>query len=73
MDWTGCESIQVLPGKVSGVPLVKGTRIPPDVVVGDYELGSPIEQIEENYAGLSRDVIARLIAFADAHDGQFVS
>jgi uncharacterized protein (DUF433 family) len=68
MDWTECDLVEVVPGKVSGRPIVKGTRIPPEVIVGDFELGSPIEEIEENYPSLSRDVILRLIAFADAHE-----
>jgi uncharacterized protein (DUF433 family) len=68
MDWTECDLVEVVPGKVSGRPIVKGTRIPPEVIVGDFELGSPIEEIEENYTSLSRDVILRLIAFADAHE-----
>jgi len=70
MDWTGCELVEVVEGKVSGVPLVKGTRIPPEVIVGDYELGSPLEEIEENYPGVSRATILRLISFAHEEDRQ---
>ena len=73
MDWTGCELVEVVEGKVSGVPLVKGTRIPPEVIVGDYELGSPLEEIEENYPGVSRATILRLIAFAHQQDRQLAS
>jgi uncharacterized protein (DUF433 family) len=33
MDWTGCEIVEVIPGKVSGVPLIKNSRVPADLVV----------------------------------------
>ncbi len=45
MDWNGCELVEVIPGKVSGVPLVKGTRIPADVIVGNFDAGSPVDEI----------------------------
>ena len=46
-----------------GVPLVKGTRIPADQLVEEYQLGSPIEEIVENYE-LPDDKVRRIIAFA---------
>ncbi len=73
MDWSGCELVEVIPGKVSGVPLVVGTRIPADLIVGDYELGSTIEEIEVIYPSLSQDTIKTLIAFAHAEYGVLAS
>ena len=65
MDWSDCELVERIPGKQGGVPLVKGTRIPADQIVEEHELGSPIEEIVENYPSLTRDKICRLIAFAE--------
>ena len=31
IDWMACELIEQIPGKVSGRPIVRGTRILPDV------------------------------------------
>ena len=36
IDWTACELIEQIPGKVSGRPLVRGTRIMPDGIVNSY-------------------------------------
>ena len=47
MDWSGCELVEVIPGKVSGMPLVKGTRIPADVIVSNFDAGSPVDEICE--------------------------
>lgn len=41
--------VEVVPGKVSGVPLVKGTRLPADTILENYEGGSPVEEISENF------------------------
>ncbi len=73
MDWTGCELVEVIPGKVSGVPLVVGTRIPADLVVDEYELGSTVEEIEESYPSLTQTTIRTLIAYAHAEFGALAS
>ena len=66
MDWSGCELVEVIPGKVSGRPLVRGTRIPADVIVGNYDSGSPLDEIQENYPVLSSEMIMKVIRFAHA-------
>jgi uncharacterized protein (DUF433 family) len=70
MDWSGCDLVERMPGKVSGQPVVRGTRILADTIVEDHELGSPIEEIQENYPALSKDMIRMLLAFAHTHRGQ---
>ena len=67
MNWTGCKLVETIPGKVSGRPIVRGTRILADTIVEDHDLGSPIEEIQENYPALSIDSIRQLLSFADAH------
>jgi uncharacterized protein (DUF433 family) len=64
IDWTQCELIEQIPGKVSGRPIVRGTRILPDAIVNSYDAGEPLDLIQENYPGLSIAQIQRLIEFA---------
>jgi uncharacterized protein (DUF433 family) len=64
IDWAGCELVERIPGKVSGRPIVRGTRILADTIVQDAELGSPLEEIQENYPDLSLAVIRQLVSFA---------
>jgi uncharacterized protein (DUF433 family) len=66
VDWTACELIERVPGKVSGQPVVVGTRIMPDAIVGSYELGETIEELREGFPTLSLAQIERLIEFAHA-------
>ena len=38
IDWNQFELIECVPGKVSGRPVVRGTRIMPEAIVGSYDL-----------------------------------
>jgi uncharacterized protein (DUF433 family) len=67
IDWTGCQLVERIPGKVSGRPIVRGTRILADTIVEDAELGSPLEEIHENYPDLSLAAIKQLISFGRSH------
>ncbi len=64
IDWTACELIEQVPGKVSGQPVVIGTRILPDAIVGSYDLGETIEELREGFPTLTIPQIKRLIEFA---------
>jgi uncharacterized protein (DUF433 family) len=66
IDWMACELIESVPGKVSGRPVVRGTRIFPDAIAGSYELGDSIEEIHEGFPTLSIEQIKRLIEFAQS-------
>jgi uncharacterized protein (DUF433 family) len=64
IDWTECELVERIPGKVSGRPVIRGTRILADTIVQDFELGSSMEEILENYPDLAPATIQSLISFA---------
>lgn len=66
IDWMACELIEAVPGKVSGKPVVRGTRVMPDAIVGSYELGETIDELREGFPSLSESQIRRLIEFANA-------
>jgi len=63
VDWTACELIECVAGKVSGRPVVRGTRILPEAILNSYELGDSIDEIHEGYPTLSIAQIERLIDF----------
>lgn len=70
IDWTGCELVERVPGKVSGRPIIRGTRILADTIVQDAELGSTLDEIHENYPDLPVPAIRRLISFAQSTGGR---
>jgi uncharacterized protein (DUF433 family) len=49
VDWSNCLIVEVNPRKVSGVPILKGTRVQADSIVENYEGGSPVEEIADNF------------------------
>ncbi len=61
IDWTACELMEQIPGKVSGRPIVRGTRILPDGIVNSYDMGESIEEVREGFPSLSVDQMKRLI------------
>ncbi len=70
IDWMACELIEKVPGKVSGRPIVRGTRILPDAIVDSFDLGETIDELREGFPALSVCQIERLIEFAHAQRGQ---
>ena len=70
VDWMACELIEQVPGKVSGRPVVRGTRILPDAIVGSFDLGETIEELHEGFPTLTVAQIKRLIEFAHSQRDQ---
>jgi uncharacterized protein (DUF433 family) len=67
MDWTGCDVIEQVPGKVGGRPVVKGTRIEPEVILIDQQYGRTPEQTHADFPTLPLDTILKIRAFARKH------
>ncbi|MGH9656511.1 MAG: DUF433 domain-containing protein [Bryobacteraceae bacterium] len=63
IDWSGCNLVEVIPGKVSGVPIVKNTRVPADTVAESAELGETPEEIAYNY-DLNVEDVRQVLAYA---------
>lgn len=66
IDWLACELIERIPAKVSGRPIVGGTRILPNAIVNSFDAGGSLEAILEDYSALQASQVWRLFAFA--HD-----
>jgi uncharacterized protein (DUF433 family) len=64
MNWMECELVERVPEKMGGRPVIKDTRIEPDTIVQDFELGSPVEEIHDNFPTVPVDTIRKILAFA---------
>lgn len=67
IDWLGSPDVEAVPGRCGGRPTIKGTRIEPDVIVQDFELGASVEEIHDNFPTVPVDTIKNLLAFAQTH------
>jgi uncharacterized protein (DUF433 family) len=78
MDWSGCELVEVVPGKVSGAPLLIGTRIPVAAIIDNYEAfldegSSPDEALAETldcYPGAGERRLRDILAYDYSHETQ---
>lgn len=73
MDWTGCDLVETDPDKIGGKPVVKGTRIPAEVVLIDEEYGRTPEQTHASWPTLPIQTIRMLRAFAHSQKPQLQS
>jgi uncharacterized protein (DUF433 family) len=70
MDWSGCNVVEVVPGKVSGAPVVRGSRVLADQVIESHALGEAIEEIAYSF-DLKHEDVRDLLAYADAREHTF--
>ena len=66
MDWLDCPVIEIVPGKVSGAPLIKGSRVRPEDLLNNLDLTED-ELVEE--FGLRREDVREVLAFYRQHEG----
>jgi uncharacterized protein (DUF433 family) len=67
MTWDGCDIVECVAGKMSGEPVIKGTRVLAQTIVDNYESGSSVEEISENYPHIPVDAIRKVLAFHERH------
>jgi uncharacterized protein (DUF433 family) len=78
LDWSDCPLVEVIPGKVSGAPLLKNTRLPVDAITGNYDAFrneglSPDAAIAETldcYPEAGLDTIKAILSYRAAHQRQ---
>jgi uncharacterized protein (DUF433 family) len=63
IDWQECADVESVPGKLSGVWVLRGTRVPASAVFENIEAGASINDIVEWYEGLDRRQVKAVIQF----------
>jgi uncharacterized protein (DUF433 family) len=66
IDWTDCSLVEINPRKVSGTPVLKGTRMPADAILQNFASGSPAEEIAEVFE-LPEGSVRELLSYAVQH------
>jgi uncharacterized protein (DUF433 family) len=64
LDWSQCEAVESIPGKVSGAWVLKGTRMPVSAIFENIAGGASIDDIMEWFDGLDREQVKAVIEFA---------
>ncbi|MDZ4738677.1 MAG: DUF433 domain-containing protein [Alphaproteobacteria bacterium] len=63
LDWSQCEAVESVPGKVSGAWVFKETRTPVAVVFENLEDGMTIDEVMEQFA-VTRPQARAVLEFA---------
>ena len=64
LDWSKCDAVESIPGKVSGAWVLKGTRMPVSAIFENIAGGASIDDLMEWFDGLDRDQVKAVIEFA---------
>ncbi len=64
MDWSECNVVESVPGRMGGVPVVRRSRVTADSVFENYLLGESVDEIVDQYQGLERDDVEQVINYA---------
>ncbi|MGD0910895.1 MAG: DUF433 domain-containing protein [Terracidiphilus sp.] len=64
LDWSQCEAVESVPGKVSGAWVLRGTRMPVSAVFDNIAAGASIDDLLDWFDGLDREQVKAVIEFA---------
>ncbi|HUD15173.1 MAG TPA: DUF433 domain-containing protein [Terracidiphilus sp.] len=64
LEWSQCDAVESVPGKVSGAWVLKGTRMPVSAIFENIAAGASIDDLMEWFDGLDRDQVKAVIEFA---------
>ena len=64
LNWSQCDAVESVPGKVSGAWVFRGTRIPASAVFENLEDGLTIDEIVQMFDGLTHDQVKAVLDFA---------
>ncbi len=64
LDWTQCPAVERVPGKVSGVWLFKGTRVPVQALFENLEGGATVDDFLAWFPGVGRRQVEAVLEHA---------
>ncbi len=65
LDWTQCNSVERVPGKVSGDWVFKGTRVPVRALFENIEGGARVSDFVEWFPGVTREQVDAVLEHAE--------
>lgn len=64
LDWSQCEAVESVPGKMSGAWVLRDTRMPVSAIFENIAAGASIDDLMEWFDGLDREQVKAVIDFA---------
>ena len=64
LDWSKCPAVERVPGKVGGVWLFKGTRVPVSALFENLEGGARVDEFLDWFPGVTREHVDAVLEHA---------
>ena len=66
IDWSDCPLVEVKPEVQSGAPVLRGTRMPADAIVDNFDFGVSAAEIAEQFE-IPPERVEAILAYAKGH------
>lgn len=66
VDWSECTLVEVKSDVQSGAPVLRGTRMPVDAIVANFDYGVSLEEIAEQFE-LAPMQVEAIVTYAQSH------
>ncbi len=66
IDWAACSLVEIDPNVQSGSPVLRGTRMPANAIIDNFEFGLKIAEISEQFE-VAEDLIEQILIYAESH------
>ena len=66
IDWSECTLVELKPRVLNGVPVLRGTRMPVNAIVDNFDYGMSVTEIAEQFE-VPADRIEAILAYALSH------
>ena len=65
LDWSECNAVERVPGRVSGTFVFKGTRLPVVTLFENLEAGATVSDFLKWYEGVTREQVLEVLRHAE--------
>jgi len=65
LDWSRCPAVERVPGKVGGVSLFKGTRVPVRALFENLQDGARVDEFLEWFLGVTGEQVGSVLTHAE--------
>jgi uncharacterized protein (DUF433 family) len=66
VDWSECPLVEVKPGVQGGAAVLRGTRLPADAIIDNFDYGLSVTEIAVQFE-VPQNQVKAIIAYAESH------
>ncbi len=66
IDWSECPLVEIMPTVQRGAPVLRGTRLPVDAIIDNFDYGLSAAEIAEQFE-VATGLIETILTYADRH------